>query len=713
MPPDIAPGWAEANSKTDALITSNERVQDTKTLKKNKGNSIEKALSYSATQLDKIKEQQKRFQREVPTSMDQLLGLIGKTKGNSSETLKYLRKKLLEAVVKLEPKAKEIVISETIKTLGCSHEQTYPGITLPTINPIPYIQSLPVNQGIYIPVNSIDFMGNLKINPLSFIGKYFYEKPEPSVDTKFKPYGGNINYPLNKMLNLRMDSGNVGRNYSTEFGSFYNGRSEQKLMDVVYQTTNDLGISGDYFRVFLLDRNGSTSNRMSLSGNTVKQFLGDYYGTIKLIDPVNVAGALLNYASNCISIKAKVSYKKLSDDTKVELLIQRILGLCNDSRREIDVSGIAKIAELDGVDNSFFEFTDVDLRKIDGKISNIQKGIVQFESCGEVQLPVNSETIIDELVKFRESATGNTVQQNVQSIEKIIDTFIDNPSWAPLVPSGVKLDIEINKNIIKDIPKAVVSGILTPKILLPIFVLLAVIEKGAKNKVNQFILSGNSVIQSANTQIQSANTFLQSGTTTGQEVDNVIDDAVDFFKKFKTFCFGVIQKLNAEFLKILFDILKKDILNLLNVAIADMQKSAALKKYTIYIRLIQLALIVIQLISDYRNCKSLIDDILNLLNLLNSAFNKGNRIPTPLLFLTQMLPGFSAERASLNVIEELQSLGIPTGALPDGSPNLMNQFMTAILKGSDKEESENGTIDATVLVPPIVGGLLTVFGKKR
>ena len=59
MPPDIAPGWAEANSKTDALITSNERVQDTKTLKKNKGNSIEKALSDSATQLDKIKEQQK------------------------------------------------------------------------------------------------------------------------------------------------------------------------------------------------------------------------------------------------------------------------------------------------------------------------------------------------------------------------------------------------------------------------------------------------------------------------------------------------------------------------------------------------------------------------------------------------------------------------------------------------------------------------------
>jgi hypothetical protein len=31
----------------------------------------------------------------------------------------------------------------------------------------------------------------------------------------------------------------------------------------------------------------------------------------------------------------------------------------------------------------------------------------------------------------------------------------------------------------------------------------------------------------------------------------------------------------------------------------------------------------------------------------------------------------------------------------------------------DKEESENGTVDATVIVPPITGGLLTVYGKKR
>jgi hypothetical protein len=701
------------SSKLDSLKTYSELSSDSKKLQNNKGNPFESAIGDASSQLNKLKEQQKRFQRNVPTSMDSLMGFLGQTRGNGSETMKYLRQKIFQTLVKMEPKAKEILVDGAMKTLGCSQEQTYEGFQLPALNPIPYIQSLPVSKGIYIPVSSIDFSENLKIGVDSMIGKFFYEKEQPSTDTKFKPYGGKTNYPFNKMLNLRMDSTNVSRTYSTEFGNFYNGISEQKLLDVQYTTTNDLGTSGDYFRVFLLDRNNSFSNLQDFKGNKVKEFLVDYYSTVKLVDPVNVVGSVLNSISNFASIKANVSYKKLSNDSKFEIILQRILGLCNDSRREIDVSGVAKVPELDGVDDSFFEFTEVDLRNINNRISNIQKGIVKFESCGDVELPVNPDIIIDELINFRDSVSGNTPEQNVIAIEKVIDSFIDNPNWAPLIPNGVKLDVEINKNIIKNITKAVASGILTPKILLPIFTLLYALEASAKNKINNYILTANTFIGSANTYISSANTYLQSGNTLGQQVDNIIDDAVDFLKKFKTFCIDMIQRINAEFLKELFEVLKKDILNLINILISDIQKSAAAKKYTIILRLVQLGLIIGQTISDYRKCKSLINDILNLLNLINSVSGASNKIPTPLLPLTQGLPGFSPERAATNALENLQKLGMPTGALPDGSPNLMNQFMSSILKGSSQEEAENGTIDAMVIVPPLTGGLLQVFGKNR
>jgi hypothetical protein len=712
MPADLNAGWAEANSKVEALSTNNEVSQNIKSLKKDKGNSLEELIGDSASQLNKIKEQQKRFQREVPTSMDQLLNMITKTKGGSSDTFKYLRKKVLQAMVKMEPKAREILVSETIKTLGCSQEQTYPSIKLPTIGQIPYIQQLPVRDGIYIPVNSIDFIGNLKIKPDSVVGKFFYEKPEPAVDTKFKPYGGKTDFPFNKMLNFRMENNNVNRNFSVEYGQFYNGKSEQNLLDIQYTPTNDLGVSGDFFRVFLLNKSGQNTN-LTFTGNSVGQFLNDYYSTIKLVDPVNVAGSLMNYASNAVSIKAGFKFKRLSDETRFERIITRILGLCEDDRKEIDVSGVAKISELDGVDDTFFELNEADLRILEKKISNIQLGIVTYESCGDVNLPVDADAILDDLVELRDTVSGKTPQQTVIAIENIIDNYAQNPSWKPLLPNGVNAEIAINKNIIKDLPKAVASGILTPKVLLPVFVMYQSLQITAKNSINNLIKSANTFVQSANTVVNQGNNVLQSGTTIGQEVDNIIDDSVDFLKKFKEFVFAVVRRINEVFLRELFDILKKDILNLLDVIIGDISRSAALKKYTIILRLIQLGLVLQQLISNYRSCKSLVDSILNLLKLINGFVGSGNEIPKPLLPLTALLPGTSPERARLNIIEGLQSLGLPTGPMPDGSPNLTNVFVDAMVKGMDKEENENGTIDAMVLVPPITGGILKVFGKKR
>ena len=83
----------------------------------------------------------------------------------------------------------------------------------------------------------------------------------------------------------------------------------------------------------------------------------------------------------------------------------------------------------------------------------------------------------------------------------------------------------------------------------------------------------------------------------------------------------------------------------------------------------------------------------------------GNEIPLPLLALSSLLPGFSPERATTNAIAGLQGLGIPTGTLPDGSPNLMLLYNLVSNKAVDKEEAENGKLEVAVF--PGVG-----FGKK-
>jgi hypothetical protein len=171
-----------------------------------------------------------------------------------------------------------------------------------------------------------------------------------------------------------------------------------------------------------------------------------------------------------------------------------------------------------------------------------------------------------------------------------------------------------------------------------------------------------------------------------------VTGGVDFINKYRTFAIQTISLINNEFLKILFQELKKDILNLVALIIGDISKSQRLKKYAIILKLIQLALILSQLISDYRKCKSLMSNILLLLNTINNL-GSGSSIPPPLLYLATSLPGYSPERATINTIELLQGLGIPTGTLPDGSPNLMLQFNLATNKGVDIERAENEKIE--------------------
>jgi hypothetical protein len=71
----------------------------------------------------------------------------------------------------------------------------------------------------------------------------------------------------------------------------------------------------------------------------------------------------------------------------------------------------------------------------------------------------------------------------------------------------------------------------------------------------------------------------------------------------------------------------------------------------------------------------------------------------PLLFGSRLLDGFSETRAFIGTIEGLQKIGIPTGALPDGSPNLGVLSIFSQLKAAANENAENGKLQ--VAIPPL------------
>jgi hypothetical protein len=630
---DLNVDYKEAQKKIESSKAYKDLKDQYDSTVKRAGESFDEKKQDVTKSLDKVKEQQKRFQREIKTQFEQLLDINNVTGGKGSNTISYVKTLFLKTIKNIEPKIAELLNEEALNAVGCDEQQTF------------------IPQVLYIKVSSIDLINLLKKDPNSDDGKVLYERAPILVQQ--------IPFSMNRELYQRIQSGNP---YSVDNGQDYNGASGQKLFDIQYVEFNNFGETGPWFKVTLFNRINNV--------NKVGSFLKDYYKTIKVVDFTNIMAYIMESLSGCLSIQANIGFTQSDDTTKFAAIIQRVLGLCFDNTKEIDVSGIAKLAELDGIDDSFFEFNEIDLRNIEQRLTNVKNGVVEFLSCENVKLPVNFGAILENLNEL------NFVEDNdlVAAADALTETMANNPAWAGFAIDG-NIKAELDLNFVKLMVNGILMSVLSPKVLLPIFILL-------KSLGNSFVDSINSLME--------------------------------FAKQFKTFFINLASKIGALFVQELFNLIKKDIKNLLQSIIRDIAKEKLSKKYAIILKLIQLLLVVAEFISDWRRCKNVIDEILWLLKIATSGW--GGDIPLPLLFGSQLLDGYSESRAFIGAIEELQKLGIPTGPLPDGSPNLDVLKIFGQMKAAAKEETENGKVQIALGPLTMTPAGLTVpasaFGKK-
>jgi hypothetical protein len=632
---DLNADYKKVQDKVSATKSYTNLKKQYSDAKKKSGESFDDKKSDVTQSLDKAKKDVKRYEKQIKSQFEELLDINNITGGKGSNSIKYVKKLLLQTLKNIEPKISEILNEEALNAVGCDQQQMFNG------------------QILYIKVSSIDLGGILKKDPTEPIGKALYEKDPIQVQQ----------YPfsLNKELYRRIES---GQPYSVDNGQLYIGQSGQDLFDIQYVETDNLGQTGPWYKVTLVNRVNNI--------NKVGEFMVDYYKTIKIVDFHNIMASIMNSLSGAISIQANVGLVQAEDATKFELILQRILGLCFDSKKEIDVSGVAKVAELDGVDDSFFEFTEIDLRNIDLKVNNIKNGVVEYENCDNVKLPVDSGAVLDSLNNLLFVPDSDLVN----AADALTQSLTDNPDWSGLAISG-NINAAVNLNFVKLLAQGLVTAILSPKILLPILTMLKSLGNTVTDQINSF---------------------------------------VDFAKKFKSFVINLVSKIGSLFVKELFELIKKDIKNLIQQVIMDVAKEQGDKRIIIILKLIQLLLVIIQFINDWRRCKSVVDELLWLLKIATSGFGGGQGIPLPLLFASQLMSGYSESRAFLGAIEEMQKLGIPTGPMPDGSPNLEVLSKFAQMKAMANEEAENGKVQIAVGALSITPAGMTVpasaYGKK-
>jgi hypothetical protein len=596
---------------------------------KKSGESFEKTKSQVSESLNSAKNQTKRYQKQVKNQFEQLLDLSNISGGKGSGSPKYIKKLLIRTIKNVQPKLRTIVIKDCLTALGCDQQQTY------TSGPI------------YIKISSVDLFNRLLIDPQDEVGAIIYEKNPPQ--------SGQIPFSMNKQLHSLTINNSI--NYP------YFGKSGQALFDIQYSDTDGDGVTGGWFKVDLKDRNNPLK---------VGEFMVDYYDTIRLAEDTDIIGSIMESLSGAISMKINAGTSQVENSSKAELILARILGLCFDSRGdEIDTSGISKIAELDGIDDSFFEFTEIDLRNIDIRTQNIKKGVIQFEDCGNVDLPVNFNEIVSALgqLNYYEGSEFENAANN------ITDVLANNPAW---IGVGINIDpqVVVDTNFIKLITNGMIGALITPKMILPIIVMYKALGNTLTDNIKSF---------------------------------------TDFAKIFKKFFINLVSKVGAIFVEELYKLIKEDILKLVQQVIKDIAKEKIVKKYSMILKLLALLLAVIGLITDYRKCKNLIDDVLALLNLLNVP-GFGSNIPLPILFASQLLDGYSESRAFIGAIEEMQSLGIPTGAMPSGAPNFDILGKFGQMKAMAIEEAENNKLQVAVGPLTVTPAFLTVptssYGKK-
>ena len=634
---DIKNTYSDTKNEIKAIQTHGALKDQYKNATRSAGDSFEEASAKVSQSINDFSEKAKNVKQNIKNQFEELLditnilgggGLGGLGGGGNSS--KYIKALLIKSLRKIKPIILELLIEETIKAVGCDQNQ-----------------SIGLNQVVYIKVNSIDIGGLLKIDPNSKAGSVLYEPK--LVEIQSNPFS------MNRELYHLIQTGNPpttdGIPYSTLYNTKYIGSSGQPLFDIQYVRVNDIGEEDDFFKI-------TVSNRI-IGGSGLKQFIRDYYSTISPFEFQSVISRIFDAILNCVKIEANFGLEQTKDASTFDLLIQRIFGLCFDKDAEINVSGISKAGELDGpINDAFFNLSPIDLRNIDQTVSNVQNKVIQFVDCGNVNLPVNSAQIIEDLTKLN-FVEGDELIKKAEDLSNVISNDLNSKG----LTIGGDISASIDTDFVKKIIQGLISAIFSPKVILGLLLPLKIIS---------------------------------------QSFFDAIKTYTQFMKNFSTYAGEIISKVGALLVKEIVDSIKKDLFNLLQSIVLDLAKEKADKRVIMVLKLIQLLNTIASFIQDYRQCKSVIEDILRFIKLFltGTPFD----IPLPLLYACALLPGFSSIRAGLNIFKELQKYGYNTGTLPSGAPNYDVLAKQSAVKAHADEFAENNRV--SIGLPPIPVGLV-------
>jgi len=567
-----------------------------------------------------------------------------------SEYARVLKKIIKQAISNVIPKIPDIIIQEILRSFNCDLSTEVP------------VVGDGLNTDIIIRVDQVDLFKQLKAIPDEGVGKYCYEANK--LDLTGIPFPHQSPFPMNRFL--RHITENANQKFQVP------GASGKRLFSIMYDGVDSFIISPHYkgannstvFSQFAPDTPSVPGGGVKF---TIAEFLKDYLYNIKVIELQGLLGAMLE-------INAGIGFS-FDNDGKTnfadKLGINKLIGILNKfivacdglDLGEISTDTISHLQELVD-DDSYFNFTASEEKNFYVEAERKRGGVMKFTSCDNIEIPLDPEIFQDAADEIMASIVngGTGTEQLLMILQTGVEGSITKHTGDTFKELNWNWNVHFMQELVINFPLIIVLALMSTKIILPI-VLVAVI-------VN-------------NTTLLAAN-------------------PAEFVKLFKRVFVRIVRAILKEVLKIVFKILKQFLVKLLIIYIKMLLATQKGKRIKMILSLIAALLPFIADLNNAKNCKEILMIIMKMIAAtgIDIPFSPP---PKFLQFAAMARSGTNSLRTFEKLTVKLENLGIPTGDMPDGTPNLFMLSQFALADAMDEEETINGVVHG-VLFPTIANG---------
>ena len=458
------------------------------------------------------------------------------------------------------------------------------------------VKNIPYSS-ITIKPAEFDFMNVLTINPTSNSGKIVYE------DTNDTGY-----IKMNHLLYDCFSSPQtfIVKNSSTPLFDFEWNSGNQEY---TFSGLNDL-----------------TSH--------IDDFFTTYYSNIEFVDissVIKTALLMTLYGDGTEPPLFDISVNNLNR------LLNKLFTICGNPNTGLNQTPVNQFNENDVDIEDYFDFDSVEGIDLDVESSRLKK-VLLFKDCQNYETPINPQHFEDFIYLSQKIVLNDAVSDAL--LHTAGETYEKSGQSQPLD----NFHISLLTSYIKNLPKALMGVILSPKYILPIVIVYK----------------------------------------------SITNDSIDVkltMKKLSKLFHQIINELYWIFLSEFWRLIKVELLALLNKTAQKILKNKLKKYYALISSLISLLTKLLELNLD--NCQDLYKTISTTIDLALSGGRNNLTMPGFLLSIADKKPGYSPDRAFMAIVEKLQKLGVETGLIY-GESNKLIDLIKSIVDGEDDERTRNG-----------------------